>query len=500
MRRLCSICFKVIVKPILGLAASLVAFTALLVIIYPALVSLISASAREQLDERGYATGVENIYMDAEDTGEAELIGDVLERLPPTVSAELRDNWTFWISESFFLSSSGFHGMTVPSAKVIWLKPGFTEETLVHEIGHAVAKVTNADRSGDCARLYSVFMDECLKWEGDVPNKAYHVSNPSEFFTFIFTRYIRDPADLEESFPEGYDYMAEICGEFDNTGLRAVRNSALGIYNVACSFGREVGRFSSSLLATYRIDENVKDNGFIDVTRYEPVISTGGMDEREVVLFYDIFDVVCNVGDYPVGEHNGEPVIILQYDEGASDVSYGKIAACIDFYLGKESADIFDVVIYRDAEQRDMYTHVYIYVEKLAERKQARDAYEAKIEEALAGMREGTEAEKLLQICRYIGENCTHVPKDGTSSADFWVHAEGDDVTRAMIFRQFCERLGIQCDLVFGKLESGEYRVWNRVKTEDGSYRFYDLTDSGTADADWLGKRLVESVNSYVPY
>ena len=38
-----------------------------------------------------------------------------------------------------------------------------------------------------------------------------------------------------------------------------------------------------------------------------------------------------------------------------------------------------------------------------------------------------------------------------------------------------CHRVGIECDLITG-YANGEYHAWNRIKLEDGSYRYYDLS------------------------
>lgn len=142
-----------------------------------------------------------------------------------------------------------------------------------------------------------------------------------------------------------------------------------------------------------------------------------------------------------------------------------------------------------------------MHVDTLLQLKQNREEYVANVDKVLAELHEGTETQKLLQISKYITQNCTYEIKERTSEDDFWTNGKGDCVTVALVFRQFCERLGIQCDMIYGITPTGEYHVWNRVKLSDGSYRYYDLTHYkiGAVNIENYDRHTVMDINSYLP-
>ena len=264
----------------------------------------------------------------------------------------------------------------------------------------------------------------------------------------------------------------------DSTGLSLLAKN----YNLLSYEIEKLWACGASLFNLAKVEKDVSQNSLINVSDYEVTTSYSGLDSYEKEMLGQIFDVIDHPENYPVDTYKKQPVIVLKYDHQISFAAYNHLAACVDYYFGKECTDVFDVVSSTNNEQATIYIHTDV----LEQLKQEREIYIAKVDEVLGTLHEGTETQKLLQICKFIRDNCGYKEKETTSVADFWNAGEGDCVTYAMVFRQFCERLGIECDIVFGMSQFGEGHVWNRVLLSDGSYRYYDLTYYNLGKIDML--------------
>lgn len=87
---------------------------------------------------------------------------------------------------------------------------------------------------------------------------------------------------------------------------------------------------------------------------------------------------------------------------------------------------------------------------------------DARVDEALSHIRDGTDRYKLWQISRYIAKRLTYT--DGEVMC----------LDYAMLFYKMATRLGIECYICFGYAD-GKYHAWNMVEMEGGQYH-YDIT------------------------
>ena len=106
--------------------------------------------------------------------------------------------------------------------------------------------------------------------------------------------------------------------------------------------------------------------------------------------------------------------------------------------------------------------------QELAEKKKIIDA---RVDEALLTLYEGSDRYKLKQISKYIVNRITYTSKyNDTIEA---LNGKGVCSTYAMLFYKMASRIGIKTYICYGY--ANEYHAWNVVEL-NGEYKFYDLT------------------------
>lgn len=111
-------------------------------------------------------------------------------------------------------------------------------------------------------------------------------------------------------------------------------------------------------------------------------------------------------------------------------------------------------------------------LETFHEFEQARIAIDARVEEALLNMSEGSDRYKLWQISKYLADRITYT--DGARDAIGGLDGKGVCATYAMLFYKMATRLGIECYYCVG-YAGGGLHAWNMVVL-DGEEYFYDVT------------------------
>lgn len=439
------------------------------------------------------------VYVDSnnKDTANVALVDEVLSALPDTVSGEIRDSWMILVAEEnpFDTSIGSFAAAaTHYRAKVIWLGSEFTEEKLVHEIGHAYSSSRALDYSGEFRDIYKAYWEQCSEIS-EYEYRIHDTGTTSELFAFLFEQYVCHADELEENFKDGYDYMEGLFAEQRNSFLAIFTDPVIKNYNTFSRLFGKIGNSVTTVANVSALEGTVENNSLIEVSDYTPVMSLSGLNDTEEALLADIFAVIENPDAYPTKTLEGEDVVVIEHDGYVTLSMYNKLIACTDCYFGKEFSEVFDV----HASKTSGTSRIYIRPDVAKELLERREFYLEKVDEALSGLHEGTETQKLLQISKYITKNCKYNRKDATSLDDFFVDGTGDCVTYAMAFRMFCERIGIHCDIICGAGLTGEGHIWNRVRLSTGEYRYYDLTGYafGTLDMPEYNEGVTLTINGY---
>ena len=474
----------------------IVAFLLLFIVLFEALAALDAFVAKNEVKKYS-ATEETYIFIGDVDVNVTKTIKETLLKMPDQVEEEIRDNWVILVSNNNPMISydvSFAVGYTHARAKLIWLAPDFTEETLIHEIGHAIASVEHIDISKNFRRLYKTFLYnvDCTDWIGENFD-SHDTSTSGEFFAFLFVQYMNN-ADLEAHFKDGYVYMSNAVNSLNQSWTNVFTRH----YNLLSYIICAVSNPMRSILSVWDVYFEVRNNPTIQMSDYQEQVVFAGLTEKENVILDMIFDVVKNIDNYKEEIGSGSSVMVLEHNEQITYETYNKIVACIDCYLGCENSEVIDIVNNSASDT----AYIYIHIDELERLKERRAVYVDNTSKALETMHEGTETQKLLQISKYIVNNCKYADIGNTTADDFWTDGVGGCLTYAMVFRQFCEQLGIQCDVICGKNKSGETHMWNRVKLSDGSYRYYDLPyyRVGAVDVEQYDRHTVLIVNGYYPW
>ena len=97
---------------------------------------------------------------------------------------------------------------------------------------------------------------------------------------------------------------------------------------------------------------------------------------------------------------------------------------------------------------------------------------DARVDEAVAHLYEGSDRFKLWQICRYLANRIDYT--DGVRDTIDGLNGQGMCCTYAMLFYKMATRVGIQTYICYG-YAGDSYHAWNMVEL-NGERFYYDPT------------------------
>lgn len=199
----------------------------------------------------------------------------------------------------------------------------------------------------------------------------------------------------------------------------------------------------------------------IMVTDYPETIDMGTMTAEEQKLFRDILDAAEKGKDR------------LPYSK---NVNLYRIMTHLGMYYGSEER-IDKLFVWTETE-------LLLHLDVFTSYELNKVVIDARVDEMLSTLKEGSNRFKLFQISAYLAERIEYdeafrEPVDG-------LNGNGVCATYAMLFYKAASRLGIKTYLCYG-YAGGGYHEWNMVEMDDGTY-FYDVTwfDSESYDFTYL--------------
>jgi hypothetical protein len=186
----------------------------------------------------------------------------------------------------------------------------------------------------------------------------------------------------------------------------------------------------------------------VDLKNYPVTLDYGTLSKKEIVVFLDILDAV-EIGSDKV-PYSGE-------------VNKYRILTHLGMYYGS-CEGVSKLFTWSG-------TTIFLNLDVFQVFQQNKVIVDARVDEAVSTLIEGSGRFKLLQIANYISERITYT--DGVRQTIDGLNGEGVCATYAILFYKMATRLGIQCYLCYGF--AGEYHVWNMVDL-DGRQYFYDVT------------------------
>lgn len=199
----------------------------------------------------------------------------------------------------------------------------------------------------------------------------------------------------------------------------------------------------------------------ISITDYPETIDMGTMTPEEQKVFLDILDAVENQQDR------------VPY---SANVNLYRILTHLGMHYGSEER-MNKLFVWTESE-------ILLRLDVFAQHEQNKVVIDARVDEMLSMLKEGSDLFKLFQISAYLAERIVYdaefrEPVDG-------LNGNGVCATYAMLFYKAASRLGIKTYLCYG-YAGGGYHEWNMVEL-DGKTYFYDVTwfDSEVYDFSYL--------------
>ena len=158
-------------------------------------------------------------------------------------------------------------------------------------------------------------------------------------------------------------------------------------------------------------------------------------------------------------------------ENGENRVSYNgtmddlySVITHLGYYYGSEkyACDLFDIYA----------TELGLNLDAFEQLEHNKAVVDARVDEMLSMLKEGSDRFKLFQIAAYIAERIVYT--DGVVETVDGLNGNGVCVTYAMLFYKAASRLGIQTYICYGQIGEG-YHAWNMVEL-DGERYFYDVT------------------------
>ena len=187
----------------------------------------------------------------------------------------------------------------------------------------------------------------------------------------------------------------------------------------------------------------------IRITDYPETIDMGTMTPEEQKLFLDILDAVENQKDR------------VPYSPG---VNLYRILTHLGMHYGSEER-MNRLFVWTTSE-------ILLRLDVFAEHEHNKVLVDARVDEMLSMLKEGSDQFKLFQISAYLAERIVY-DAEFRESID-GLNGNGVCATYAMLFYKAASRLGIKTYICYG-YAGGGYHAWNMVEL-DGETYFYDVT------------------------
>lgn len=418
-------------------------------------------------------TNISNIYVSEEIANfDTSKITDVLDGLPKPVHDAIYDDWIIVISNETPLEAFATHGSTMGITyyeyNIIWMHSDFTANHFAHECGHVFDFITGElHRTKEFESLYWNNWDKYIKHDETNPD-SHSVSSAGEYWADMYSEYYCYPEYFKEHFSEAYEYFNRVSEE-------TWRFTTLGRYHGICNrmfdiVGEKILNFFKRPVTTFKLTWNSVSNVFnkkIDLNDYEYYHDYQFKFEETEVVYNKVIDIINHPDNY-------KNTIELRFPVDMDFEAYLEAQSFLQIYFMNDSANIVGIGATYDGQ---VYTTLLLNKNELLNLENERLKSLSLVESTLSDMKDGTETDKLMFISSFMIDYCEygHILESSTSNR-FWDNQIGNSLTHAMVFKQFAERLNIQCDIVMSPFDTGINHYFNKVTLSDGTIRYYDIT------------------------
>lgn len=197
------------------------------------------------------------------------------------------------------------------------------------------------------------------------------------------------------------------------------------------------------VLSTIRININPND--------YRVAEDTGVLSDKQVEVYHSILAAVdsgsCTVSVPKMMDYEKNEITVQL------GLHYGTMERVFSLVSWSEDTAALDLSLFSEFEEQ-------------------KTVVDAKVDEAIRNLYEGSDRFKLWQICNYLASRISYT--DGVRETVDGFNGKGMCCTYSMMFYKMATRIGIQTYICYGYTDMG-YHSWNAVDL-DGRRYFYDPT------------------------
>lgn len=462
------------------------------------LISEVSTMEAQDFVHSNYKQSTTNVYVDnnLDVESQQEKVDEVLSLIPKYLLDEINDNWMILISKECpfesFVTNGTVKGTTYYLTNTIWMHPDFTSHELAHEFGHVLSfKYGEIANSKDFKNIYKNNWNQYVDY-GKTVIETHCISSSSEYFAQMFAEYIYYPDYLKEYNNEVYNYMDDITHDYWRMSWLGLHHGTT--FRMFRTVWEKISNFGNNITYSCRNTFNnisIVFNKKIDINNYEINNDQTYKHPETEEIINIVHDVIANPDKYP-------DIITYNFYYNVKFEAYLETRTVLMFYFMDESTSF--VHFGTSFDHGNIITPVTLDKQMLLNANKTRNEHLEKAEVVLSDMKSGSDTQILMQLADYIIDNCQYsLVFEDAKMEQFW-NGSGNDKTYAMAFQLFAQRLGYECDIVMAPMETGIDHVFNRVKLNDGTYRYFDLTRSELNQVNVEQSDLiVYSVNS-LPY
>lgn len=193
---------------------------------------------------------------------------------------------------------------------------------------------------------------------------------------------------------------------------------------------------------------------FVNPAAYPITEDTGVLSDKQVEVYHSILAAVdsgsCTVSVPKMMDYEKNEITVQL------GLHYGTMERVFSLVSWGEDTAALDLILFSEFEEQKIVV-------------------DAKIDEALRNLYEGSDRFKLWQICNYIANRISYT--DGVRETVDGFNGKGMCCTYSMLFYKMATRLGIQTYICYGFTDDSpdSYHSWSMVVL-DGKQYFYDPT------------------------
>ena len=211
---------------------------------------------------------------------------------------------------------------------------------------------------------------------------------------------------------------------------------------------------------------------YLSLNEVTPISPFSHLSEKTKSLCEALVAYIANISITQTN-HRGRPVVT---DIKLTLAETEQIEDALRLYYGCYYAVHEMLIFSTECIDGDWYcVRIYLDVKIAVDAENTRRECEAKYLEAYKTFTKGDRLHLAEQIFDYL-ETAAVYDSNKADIKNLLFESKGSCNAFSVAFRQMCLQLGIPCDMIAGHTQSGGYHAWNRIKSENGTWMYFDIS------------------------